>query len=569
MRLNKLLVYKTFPQKEMIREITFNQNGLNLIVDTTSEIQQESGNSVGKSTVIHIIDICLNSSSLSKLYKSRDAQGEHTLLKQLVEENKVQATLEITDNGTVYSFTRSLYTRGPRLFNNKSVTVKKYEGYLKELLFNSKEDKPSFRQLISKFVRNDDNQLNNVIYYLTSTSYVVYEAIYFFLLRINGENIVSERQNLEEKLAKLENKASIYQKDPNIPSLDQIEQGLLFIETEIRILLDKRGQIDYIDLYNNELDKNSKINTELDALTSEIELLEFDRNIIRQSISMINESKSSIDINVIKQIYLDAAAFNEKLNKKFEDVLEFHNQMVDNRSKFVEKQLEKVELKIKPLKLRRKELINLKKGISIDLLDGGLLSELNKINLEIENLNIKKGEFLKAREIQESLRDEFETINEALQKINLATQYTDHLIPINEFNNAFSTYSEKLYGEKYILYFDSDWRKKKNGRPFSIGNLIGNMGTGKQRGLIIAFDLAYLTYAESKGIKTPKFLIYDQLENTHINQLQTIVDLSKEIEGQIIFPILRERISGIDDVDTLIEQTKVIELSQDNKFFKI
>ena len=569
MRLNKLEVYKTFPHYEMIREITFKQNGLNLIVDTTSEIQQESGNSVGKSTVIHIIDICLNSSSLSKLYKSRDAQGEHTLLKQLIEENKVQATLEIIDNDQVYSFTRSLFSRGPRLFNNEKVTATEYEFYLKEILFNSKENKPTFRQLISKFVRNDDNQLNNVIYYLTSTSYVVYEAIYFFLLRINGENVVSVRQNLEEKLAKLENKFDIYQKDPNIPSLDQIDQGLLFIESEIKDLLEKRKQVDYLELYKNELDKNSEINTELDALTSEIELLEFDRNTIKQSISMIKESKSNIDINVIKQIYLDAEVYNEKLNKKFADVLEFHNQMVDNRSKFVEKQLTKVELNIKPLKQRQEELIDLKKGQSIDLLDEGLLAELNNINLEIENFNIKKGEFLKAKEIQKSLKEEFDTITGELEKINLESQGNDYLILINEFNNAFSTYSEELYGEKFILYFDSDWREKKNGRPFSIGNLMGNMGTGKQRGLIIAFDLAYLKYAKSKGIVSPKFLIYDQLENTHINQLQTIVDLSKEMDGQLIFPILRERINGIDDVDALIDQTKIIELSQDDKFFKI
>ena len=126
---------------------------------------------------------------------------------------------------------------------------------MKKIIFDSKEDKPTFRQLISKFVRNDDTQLGNVIYYLISTSYAVYEAIYFFLLKINGESIVSERQFLEERLSKLDNKFSIYQKDPNIPSLDQIEQGLLFIESEINELIDKRRKIDYLDIYKNELKK--------------------------------------------------------------------------------------------------------------------------------------------------------------------------------------------------------------------------------------------------------------------------------------------------------------------------
>ncbi|ASS96635.1 DUF2326 domain-containing protein [Peribacillus simplex] len=567
MRLYNLEVYKTFPNKEIIRDIEFKKNGLNLIVDNTTDIKEDSGNSVGKSTVIHIIDICLNSSSLTKLYKSRDAQGENVHLKKLLVENKVQATLKLINNGKIYSFTRSLYSKGPRYFNNEKVNAKEYENYLKETIFNSKQDKPTFRQLISKFVRNDDIQLNNVIYYLVSTSYAVYEAIYFFLLKINGENVVSERQKLEEKLSKLQNKFSIYQNDSNIPSLDQIEQGLLFIESEINELLEKRRNVDYIEIYKYELEKNSDINNKLDLLNTEIDLLEFEKNSIHRSLVMIEESKSNIDIKIIGEIYEDAKVFSYKLNKKFNDVLNFHNQMVENRSRFVGKQLIKVDTELKLLKQKQEELIDLKKNQSIDLLDDGLLADLNDINNEIEKLNIKKGEFLKVKEIQEGIKKELEQVNQDLESVNSQTKDNDHLVPINEFNSVFKTYSEKLYNEKYLLYYDSEWREKKGGKPFSIGNLLGSMGTGKQRALIIAFDLAYLTYANKKEIAAPKFLIYDQLENTHINQLKTIIQLSKEIEGQLILPILRERINEIDAV--VIEQSKIIELSKTDKFFKI
>ncbi|PFR60371.1 DUF2326 domain-containing protein [Bacillus cereus] len=567
MRLKKLEVFKTVPSKEVIRSIEFNSRGLNLIVDNTSNIKEDSGNSVGKSTVIHIIDICLNSSSLTKLYKSKEAQGENTELKKLLHENKVQATLELVDKNRVYSFTRSLYSRGPRFFNNEKVTDKQYGAHLKDIIFNSKEDKPTFRQLISKFVRNDDAQLGNVIYYLISTSHAVYEAIYFFLLKINGESVVSERQALEEKLSKLENKFSIYQKDPNIPSIDQIKQGLLFIESEIDELTDRRKKVDYIDIYKNELEKNSDINNQLDFLKSEIELLEFEKNTINQSLAMIEESKSTIDVNVIKEIYEDAKAFNDTLNKKFKEVLDFHNKMVENRSEFVGKQLKKVEIKLNGLKLKQDQLLEIKKQQSIELLDEGLLTELNDINREIENLNVKKGEFLKGKEIQESLKAELDLVNKELERINSLAEDNEHLVPINEFNSVFKSYSEKLYGEKYLLYYDSEWRDKKNGRPFSIGNLMGSMGTGKQRGLIIAFDLAYLTFSQKKGIAAPKFLIYDKLENTHINQLKTIVNLSQEIDGQLVLPILRERINEIDA--SLIKKSTIIELSQTNKFFKL
>ena len=59
MKIKKLIVRKTQPSEEIIRDITFNLKGLNLIVDNTPEDLIESGNSVGKSTTIKIIDLCL------------------------------------------------------------------------------------------------------------------------------------------------------------------------------------------------------------------------------------------------------------------------------------------------------------------------------------------------------------------------------------------------------------------------------------------------------------------------------------------------------------------------------
>ncbi len=74
-------------------------------------------------------------------------------------------------------------------------------------------------------------------------------------------------------------------------------------------------------------------------------------------------------------------------------------------------------------------------------------------------------------------------------------------------------------------------------------------------------------YANEMEIKSPKFVIHDKLENTHINQLKTIFDLCNDINGQYIIPILRERVDKVDK--ELIDKAKVLELSTDNKFFKI
>ena len=93
------------------------------------------------------------------------------------------------------------------------------------------------------------------------------------------------------------------------------------------------------------------------------------------------------------------------------------------------------------------------------------------------------------------------------------------------------------------------------------------MNSGMKKGMIVAFDFAYLRYSNELGFSCPKFIIHDKLETTHINQLKTIFEMSASINGQYIVPILRERIKDIDS--TLIEKAKILELSKIEKLFKI
>jgi hypothetical protein len=134
------------------------------------------------------------------------------------------------------------------------------------------------------------------------------------------------------------------------------------------------------------------------------------------------------------------------------------------------------------------------------------------------------------------------------------------------FNDIFSIYCEQLYGEKYLLAYNSSW-KDEHKFPITLASFGGNMGTGKKKAVIVAFDLAYMKYSEIMGIASPQFVIHDKLENTHINQLKTIFSISREIKGQYIIPILRERVDKIEE--DLIEASKVLELSTDDKFFKL
>ncbi len=157
-------------------------------------------------------------------------------------------------------------------------------------------------------------------------------------------------------------------------------------------------------------------------------------------------------------------------------------------------------------------------------------------------------------------------MNEKLQDVESKMNGEKVEEKIKEFNKIFSDYCEKLYGEKYFLAYNQNWEEEKK-FPIEIGSLGGKVVTGKKKAVIVAFDLAYMQYAITMKMQAPQFVIHDKMENTHINQLKTIFQISKNIDGQYIIPILRERIDKVDEV--YIEKAKVLELSESNKFFNI
>lgn len=565
MYIESLHVYKTIPSKETIRFIKFNTKGLNLIIDNTSNIPEDSGNSVGKSTVIHIIDLCLNAKSVNILYKSTDGEGENLNIKKVLSDSKVIAEITLSDGKTSHTFSRSLYNNGKRFYNGEVLTKAKYEIKLKEILFDSILPNPTFRQLISKFVRTDEIQLNNVLYYLPSTSKEVFESIYFFLYKFNSLENINLKQQLDEEKRLLEIQFNYYKNDPNIPSLDFIEQGLLVMDAEIHNLINLRKEINYIEKYKEELNSESNLLNEITLLQGDIELLNLQKSTLFKNLDKLTDNEVTIDLNIIQNIYSDASKFALSLNKTFEDVVSFHNQMIINRKEFINKQINEVDQKIKLLNNQLDLLIDEKKNSTIEILDKGLLNEINIINQKIDEINVSRGEYIKAQKIMKDIMSAIENIE--IQISGLKNSTNDYIKILNDFNTFFTAYSEKLYGEKFILVHEPNWKNLKAVKPFNIGNLKGNLGIGKQRALSVAFDLAYISFALHNNIKSPSFVIYDQMENTHINQLLTLFEISKDHEGQLIIPILKERITNLDIA--IINQVSIIELSQSDKFFGI
>lgn len=567
MRIKKLIVRKTKPSEETIREITFNEKGLNLIVDNTSEEVLESGNSVGKSTAIKIIDLCLGAKSVRELYYDSDTKSENVEVREFLKTYKVQAELVLIDEKETYSIKRDLFRNGKKYIADIPYTENEFWTELKKIIFGLEEPRPTFRQLIPKFVRLSNTSEDSMIKFLPSmVTNDDYDTIYCFLFQIYSKILLSKKSEIREQLSECQKSIQTFEKSKSIGSLNVLRQSMELIDSDLADLNNKRQELSYMDMYRNELDVKRQLTLQINELQERMEITEFEINTIKKSIDKLAQEKKDIDLETLRLIYEEAKSYMPELQKQFEDVVHFHNAMIQNRIDFIEEQLKSKETLNAQYSKQLEEILDEKEKITIEVLDEGLLDELNMLNRKIEDLALKKGELQKSIALLEEQEKIKLKLNDELTEIEKQMSNDGINDKIKKFNQVFSEYCEKLYGEKYLLAYNEEWKEEKK-FPVSIASLGGNVGTGKKKAVIVAFDLAYMQYSIELGIKAPQFVIHDKMENTHINQLKTIFEICEKIDGQYIIPILRERIDKINQ--EYIEKAKILELSTTDKFFCI
>ena len=133
---------------------------------------------------------------------------------------------------------------------------------------------------------------------------------------------------------------------------------------------------------------------------------------------------------------------------------------------------------------------------------------------------------------------------------------------IADFNKIFSKFSSKLDGVHSLLSAEPD-----NGiYKFSISNIEGNPGTGTKKSQMASFDLAYIAFADENKIPCLHFVLQDQIENVHANQITNLfTDLVNQVNCQYVLPVLRDKLPN--DID--ITHLEVLSLSSKDKFFKL
>ena len=569
----KKLIIST-PSK-VLRNIEFHK-GLNLIVDDTPTINtQLTGNNVGKTTVLKLVDFCLGGKATEIYTDFEDKKSEYEEVKKFLIEQEVLITLILTEDLDLVDKSKQIIieknflqnSRAIRNINGEPILEKDFENKLMSLLIpHQKLEKPSFRQIISHNIRYKDENINNTLKTLSKyTSDYEYETLYLFLLGCNF-NSGARRQAIATKLKQEENYKARLEKNQ---SKESYEIALTILDDEILELDKKKKTFNINENFEQDLEELNKIKYKINKLSSEVVKLGIRKDLIEEAKENMENSTTNIDLKQLKALYNEAKLNISGIQKTFEDLVNYHNTMIVEKLKFITEDLPSLNERIRLENIKLNKLLEEEKVVSKKIAKSDSFEELEKIIAKLNEKYMLKGEFESTisnlNEVEENinrLKNELSNIDNYL----FSDEFKELLkSQIKKFNKFFSTVSNELYGESYVLGFSEEINKKTNQTFYKFSSFNLNMSSGKKQGEILCFDLAYILFADSEKISCLHFLLNDKKELMHDNQLLKVADFVKKNNIQLIISILKDKLP-----ENLVDKSNiVIELSQNKKLFRI
>lgn len=548
----------------IIRDIKFKM-GLNLIVDETTDAAQDSGNNVGKTTLLRIIDYCLGGKK-ETLYKEREFKHIGGKIHEFLDKRHVVFTLKIKSrNGKHHTVTRPI--KGKSSIDDQEISSDgKFNEKLGQLIFQFNSSRPTFRQLMNKFVRIESHQLNYVLYFMhQNTDYTDYEALFLFLFGYRDTDVLAEKRQVVNAIKKLKVERR------TTHSVEQLEQELHLIEKEIAHLENLKKGFDFGENAENDLNILKTLQSSIVDLRQKISKLSVRLDVNSKTVEQLRKLKSDVNAKSIKMLYDNAKLELNDLNSKFEDVLNFHNKMIDNKIKYIEKTIHELPDNISKHKSELHKKCAQEATILRTMSKQDKLGEYDSLNAKLQDKSRERGQregqmhFLK--EIDSKLESNQKRLSLLDEKIKQFLE--DYKGRLSEFNEHFSSLSERLYGDKYYLAtkYTKNNTTGTNTCLLEIGNLNENVGTGKKKAEISALDIAYLKYAEEKKWAVPYFVLHDQLESVFENQIKTLFKMANQVSGQFVVSVLSDKLKKIDKQE--VENNTILKLAQHDKLFKI
>lgn len=559
----------------LIRRLDFHQ-GLNLIVDETPDTNTETGNNVGKTTILRLIDICLGKEARTIYISPEDRRVVNEEVKTFLIEEEVVITLILVGDWT----TTAKEVRIRRNFLSRKNTIQEINGenYSNENEFKKAlqyaimgvvTDKPTFRQLVAHNVRYTNAAVNHTLHWLEGTnSDAVYETLHLYMLGLNYTD-AEERQH---SLQNLKTEVSFKKKLVKEKSRNALASELGIVKSEIEELEHIKKQMHLNPDFDNDMAELSDLKYKITALSSQLSSLKLRHAIMEEAKEEILSNKSNIDADTLKMVYNQAKKFVPTLHHTFEDLLKHHNSMLVKKADFIASELPELKKKIEALDSEIRTLHASEKTLSDKLLKSSYYTDYESLIIDLtqkhERLGALKQQIDQIDEVEEridSLNEQIASIDNSLFSDEFKNKVQNQLDKLNIY---LAKISQLLYAEQYGMVYETETKNKNEIYKFNIERFDAdtiNFSSGKKQGEIVCFDMAYILFADKEQIPCLHFGLYDKKELVHGNQLLGTAKFVGEYHNlQFVASILSDKLPDELKDDKYI----VVKLSQNDKLFK-
>ena len=558
---------------EIIRDIEFS-SGLNLIIDDTPvDDIKSTGNNVGKTTVLKLVDFCLGAKANIIYTDTENKKEVYDVVKNFLVDEEIEITLILTENindpkAKQLEIRRNFlsHKRAIRKINGKAVLEKEFENELERCIMPKKEaEKPTFRQIISHNIRYKDESINNTLKTLDKfTTDIEYETLYLYLLGCTFNEgakkqalvtQINQEETFRERLEKKQTKTTY-------------EIALALVDDEIDDLNEKKSSFNLNETLEQDLEQLNVVKYNINKTSALISKLEIRKNLIEESKQDLEQSVFHIDLQQLRLLYNEATANISGIQKTFEDLVAYHNNMVVEKVKYISQDLPQLTNKLRTSREELGILLKQEKELTDKVAKGDSFEELEKVIFELNEKYRVKGEYESIISHLNEVEVNINTLKGQIENIDNYLFSGDFEILLKEqvkkFNKLFSGISQELYGEKYALTFKRMTNKK--GQQFYKFNAFNaNMSSGKKQGEILCFDLAYLLFADEEQLPSLHFLLNDKKELMHDNQLIKVAEFVQNKDIQLVVSILKDKLPT-----AILDKAHIaVELSQKSKLFKI
>jgi len=555
----------------VIRDIKF-RKGINLIVDNSDG--KITGNNVGKTTVLKLIDFCFGANKKIIWEDPENKKEIYALVKNYLIDNKVLISLCLTENLEDENAHEVLIERNLlsakskviRTINGKSLTEDEFEPELTKIFFPEHlADKPTLRQIISHNIRYKDLSINNTLKTLDRyTSDAEYETLYLFLLGCD----FTKGNTKQELLGKIKQEDTFRKRLEKIQTKSAYETTLSIIESDIVELNIKKSKLNINENFEADLDSLNQLKYNINKHSSEISKLNIRKEIINETLAELESSSSGIDTKQLNQIYQQATNVLGKLQKSFESMVEYHDNMISEKIIYISKELPFIESKIEKQNRELKNLLKKEAELSLVISKSDSFEELEILIGELNEKYRLKGEYeniiQQLDEVENNIKDYTQSLDSIDDELFSEDFESTVKIQLSKFNKYFTSVSEILYNEKYALKYDII-KNKKGQRLYKFSAFNTNFSSGKKQGEISCFDIAYTFFADEENIPCMHFILNDKKELMHDNQLVQIAELVNKNEIQFVASILKDKLP--DELNK--KEYFIVELAEDDKLFQI